>query len=193
MNASSVEGKRTLSLETHRLRALKKLKVHPSDARRRGEALAQVEGPKVRSGVSARPARPLEAPAAGALVPRGRRGASAPAAAAPAGREAPFRRPTRRGGFGSGTSSRLEHGGPHHASQHRVAALAARADIRHPLVPCRVVPGATGRPLRRCARTRFAIREPAQPSSVQSPRLGIHVRDTASGSVLSAFNARLFK
>ena len=37
----------------------------------RGEALAQVEGPKVRSGVSARPARPLEAPAAGALVPAG--------------------------------------------------------------------------------------------------------------------------
>ena len=39
--------------------------------RRRGEALAQVEGPKVRSGVSARPARPPEAPAAGALVPTG--------------------------------------------------------------------------------------------------------------------------
>ena len=34
----------------HPLRSLKKLKVHPSDARRRGEALAQVEGPIRRVG-----------------------------------------------------------------------------------------------------------------------------------------------
>ena len=75
----------------------------------------------VRSGVSARPARPLEAPAPGALVPRGRRGASAPAAAAQEAKGPPFRRPTPRGGFGSGGGAKgsVRRVGPARAARDR--------------------------------------------------------------------------